>query len=262
MSCNDNNQANQPMDPPGPCAVTPTPLSGFTNAVTPVFLEPAVTTRIKVPVVNAETTIQIPLETTITLSPPATEIKRVKKNVFLEQVKLVPVTFARIDATDFFNVTTAKLFVAGHIRKNLEYTSAGTTGGTGCTVNLTDRVVDIPFSGFTDITTFINFPILGISESAEANFLSETNPLSARLDKFFFQNLVKFNEQPFGELVAANFFELDFSPTVTTPEAPFSTLTEKIVLELTLKVLQIQQLNVTAVPVVPVLPGLTPPVSP
>ena len=80
-------------------------------------------TRIKVPVVNAERTIQIVVESDIPLNPPATEIKRVKKHVFLDQVKLVPVRFARIDNTDFFFVTRAKLFVAGHIRKNIEYAS-------------------------------------------------------------------------------------------------------------------------------------------
>ena len=51
-------------------------------------------TRIKVPVVNAERTIQIVVESDIPLNPPATEIKRVKKHVFLDQVKLVPVRFA------------------------------------------------------------------------------------------------------------------------------------------------------------------------
>ncbi|WP_416826615.1 CsxC family protein [Ectobacillus polymachus] len=256
---NENNQVNQPMDPPGPCTVNTTPLSSFTNINTPTVTGFAVTAFIKVPVVTVETTIQIPLEATITLTPAATEIKRVKKNVFLDQVKLIPVAFTRIDETDFFNVRRAKLFVAGHIRKNIEYTTSGSSAG--CTTALQDRVVDINFSGFTDILHFNNFPIIGISETAEANFLSETNNLNARLDKFFFQNLVKFNEQPFGELVAANFFELDFSPTVATPEAPFSTLTEKIVLELTIKVLQNQQLAIEAVPVVPRLEGLTPPAS-
>ena len=53
-------------------------------------------TRIKVPVVNAERTIQIVVESDIPLNPPATEIKRVKKHVFLDQVKLVPVRFPRI----------------------------------------------------------------------------------------------------------------------------------------------------------------------
>jgi hypothetical protein len=263
----DNNQAKQsnlPMDPLGPCPpVSTSQQTPLTDLGTTVVGGAAVT-RIKVPVVVAEPTLQIVLESNIMLTPAATEIKRVKKNVFLEQVKLVPVAFARIDGTDFFNVTRAKLFVAGHIRKNIEYTTAGTTGGTGCTVALTDKVVDVPFTGFADLvgTAILNPPIVGISETAEANFLNETTNLDARLDKFFFQNLVKFNEQPFGELVAANFFELDFSPTVTTPEGTFDKLTEKIVLDLTLKVLQVQQLAIAATQVVPLLPGLTPPVSP
>ena len=45
-------------------------------------------TRIKVPVVNAEPTIQIVVESDIPLHPAATEIKRVKKHVFLDRVKL------------------------------------------------------------------------------------------------------------------------------------------------------------------------------
>lgn len=274
LSCNDNvnqsqqantpqsQQVNQPIDPP-PCLVTPVPLSGFTPAVTPVVGDGPVT-RIKVPVVVAEPTIQIPLEATITLTPAATEIKRVKKNVFLTQVSLVPVAFARIGTTDFFTVTRAKLFVAGTLRKDIEYTTAGATPGV-CTTVLVDRVVDIPFTGFADLTAadFVNAPIYGISESAEANFISPTTGLDARLDKYLFENLVKYNEQPFGELVAANVFELDFSPTVTAPEAAFTTLTEKIALELTLKVLQVQQITTPgAVAVVPFLTGLTPPPTP
>ncbi|MED0988243.1 CsxC family protein [Bacillus paramycoides] len=216
---------------------------------------------IKVPVVLAEPTLQIVVEADIPLSPAATEIKRVKKNVFLNQVKLVPVAFQRIDGTDFFNVTRAKLFVAGHIRKNIEYATNACNGA------LQDRIADVPFSGFADLLAgfsgggLITPPILGISESAEANFISDTDSLSARLDKAFFQNLVKYNEQPFGELVAANFFELDFSPVAATPEGTFSTLREKIVLDLTVKVLQIQQLAFNGKQVVPVLSGLTPPCS-
>ncbi|EON70118.1 hypothetical protein H131_23109, partial [Lysinibacillus sphaericus OT4b.31] len=47
------------------------------------------------------------------------------------------------------------------------------------------------------------------------------------------------------------------------PEGTFSKLREKIVLELTVKVLQVQQIRLAAGSVVtPVLSGLTPPVSP
>ncbi|MEB2279258.1 Uracil permease [Lysinibacillus xylanilyticus] len=245
-----------------PCPVTSTEQIPLTTEVTPVVATPLVTPTIKIPVVLAEPTLQIVVESDITLTPAATEIKRVKKNVFLNQVKLVPVAFARIGTTDFFAVTRAKLFVAGHIRKNIEYATAACNGA------LQDRIADVPFSGFTDLT-FPQIlggptPILGISEFAEANFLNETTQMDARLDKAFFQNLVKYNEQPFGELVAANFFELDFSPVMATPEGTFDTLREKIVLELTVKVLQVQQIRLgagTSV-ITPVLTGLTPPVSP
>jgi hypothetical protein len=127
------------------------------------------------------------------------------------------------------------------------------------------KIADLPFSGFTELmmNDFITPPILGISEMAEADFLNDQTNLDARLDKAFFQNLVKYNEQPFGELVAANFYELDFSPVVASPEGTFTTLREKIILDLTVKVLQVQQLQLAAVKqVIPVLPGLAPPVCP
>ncbi|MGE7692910.1 CsxC family protein [Lysinibacillus sp. NPDC094177] len=245
-----------------PCPVKSTEQLPLTSATTPVIATPLTTPTIKVPVVLAEPTLQIVVESDITLTPAATEIKRVKKNVFLNQVKLVPVAFARIDGTDFFMVTRAKLFVAGHMRKNIEYASSACNGA------LRDRIADVQFSGFTDLTFPQTLggptPILGISEFAEANFLNEKTQMDARLDKAFFQNLVKYNEQPFGELVAANFFELDFSPTMVAPESTFSTIREKIVLELTVKVLQVQQIRLGAGTnvITPNLFGLTPPMGP
>ncbi len=222
-----------------PCPVPSTEQVPLTVEPTTIISQ-AATPTIKVPVVLAEPTLQIVVESTITLNPAATEIKRVVKNVFLNEVKLVPVAFTRIGTTDFFNVTRAKLFVAGHIRKNIEYATRG------CNRKLRDRIADVPFSGFADITTFITKPIIGVSEDSKAAFLNEQNGLIPRLDKFFFQNLVKYNEQPFGELVAANFYELDFSPVTANPEKPFDKITEKIVLDLTVKVLQTQQLKFSA----------------
>ena len=66
-------------------------------------------------------------------------------------------------------------------------------------------------------------PILGVSESAEANFLNEKTQMDARLDKSFFHNLVKYNEQPYGELVAADFYELDFAPKGVDHHGTFCT---------------------------------------
>ncbi len=202
---------------------------------------------LKTPVVLAERTLQIVIEADIPLNPPATEIKRVHKTVFLDQVKLVPVRFQPIPCTDFFNVTRAKLFVSGHIRKNIEFASIQ------CNGQLQDRVADVPFTGFAELTAndFLVFPILASSTDSRAEFLSDKNGLTPRLDKFFFQNQVNFNEQPFGELVRAEFFELDFSPVKVGPQRSFSTLREKLVLDLSLKVLQIQQIRVTGDQVIP-----------
>ena len=216
------------------------PVTDTNVTVTPTGLT---TPTFKIPLVLAETTLQIVVESDISLYPPATEIKRVKKHVFLDQVKLVPTAFAPIGTTGYFRVTRAKLFVAGHIRKNIEYASADYNAP------LQDRIAKVKFSGFAELAgqapagNFLNFPIFGFSANSEANFLNEKTEMDARLDKYFFQNLVRYNEQPYGELVAANFHELDFSPHSTYHDGSFHTLREKIVLDLTLKVLQVQQVR-------------------
>ena len=62
-----------------PCPVTSTEQIPLTTEVTPVVATPLVTPTIKIPVVLAEPTLQIVVESDITLTPAATEIKRVKK---------------------------------------------------------------------------------------------------------------------------------------------------------------------------------------
>ena len=69
-----------------------------------------------------------------------------KKHVFLDQVKLVPVDLHVLLTLTYFFVTRAKLFVSGHIRKNIEYASADCNGA------LQDRIANVPFSGFAELT--------------------------------------------------------------------------------------------------------------
>lgn len=221
-----------------PCQATgqvETPLSNVaaTPLVTPAGL-------IKVPVVVAERTIQIVVEANIPLDPPAVEIKRVAKNIFLTQCKLVPVAFAPVAGTNFRSVTRGKLFVEGFIRKNIEYAT------TGCQGNLLDIVANVPFSGFADIleADFLTLPVIAASSDSTSHFINPNNGDLPRLDKYFFENSVVYNEQPYCELISANFFELDFSPCPVNLNESFDTLREKIVVDLTLKVLQVQQVQV------------------
>lgn len=200
---------------------------------------------IKVPAVLAETTIQVVVEADIPLNPPASEIKRVHKDVFLTQCKLIPVKFSDETCPGVRTVTRAKLFVEGFIRKDIEYAT------TNCNGFIRDRIANVPFSGFAELSgaiqeggDFILFPILGGSSESRSRFINPQNGDIPRLDKYFFENSVFYNEQPYGELVSANFFELDFSPSPVKAGESFSTLREKIVVDLTLKVLQVRQVRV------------------
>lgn len=223
---------------------------------TPLVSAPQNSAYFKMPMILAETDLQIAVESNIDLNPAASEIKRVKKHAQLDQLKLVPVRFTQIENTEYFRITRAKLFVSGHIHKNIEYASAE------CNAALQDRIARVSFSGFTELDEedFYNDPILGISDSSEANFLDGRTQSSGRLDKYFFQNLVKYNEQPYGELVAANFFELDYAPESAHNDSFFDSIREKVVLDLTVKVMQDQQVflpDVSASTVVPEVQGLT-----
>ncbi|EEK53147.1 CsxC family protein [Bacillus cereus] len=220
----------------------PCPVEGQTQTPLADTAAPIITPNalVKVPVVLAERTIQIVVESNVPLDPPAVEIKRVLKNVFLTQCKLVPVAFAPVAGTNYRRVTRAKLFVEGYIRKNIEYASEE------CNGTLYDRIANVNFSGFADLTAgdFLTQPLIAASSDTTSHFINPKNGDLPRLDKYFFENSVFYNEQPYCELIRADFYELDFSPCPTDLNAAFDTLREKIVLDLTLKVLQVQQVQV------------------
>ena len=61
----------------------------------------------KLPRVLSEFVIQIDSESKIRLNEPAYEIKRIEKQIFLQQCRYIPIT--------------NKVFIEGYIRKNIEY---------------------------------------------------------------------------------------------------------------------------------------------
>ncbi|MFJ5769613.1 CsxC family protein [Psychrobacillus sp. NPDC093180] len=227
-----------------PCPVDAVTLTPLSDEVARPNLVPAnLNPILKVPVVLAETTLQIVVEANIPLNPPASEIKRVFKDVFITQCKLVPVRFgAESCEGNVRTVTRAKLFVEGFIRKDIEYAT------TNCNGFIRDRIATVPFSGFAELTPgeFFVFPTIGGSSESRSRFINPKNSDIPRLDKYFFENNVYYNEQPYCELVSADFFELDFSPCPTGVGESFDTLREKIVMDLTLKVLQLRQVRVDA----------------
>lgn len=222
--------------------------------VTPSVIAPGPVV-VKIPVVLAEVNITIPVEATINLDREALEIKRIRKNVYLTQSRIIP--FSQDD-----QFGTGILFIAGFIRKNIEYATrtCRQMGSPNICGNIRHCTVEVPFN-FTTRITFIRPPVfIPNFAPVEVEFFSGTNkscdycadPVIGRnvCDQGFFNTEV-FNEKPFTELVRADIAEVDIhtDPLISCQlptEQLFTKLTEKIVVNLTLKVLQNQQVNVTA----------------
>src|SRR5699024_12715302 len=67
---------------------------------------------IKVPVLLAETELQIVVESNVPIDPPASEIKHVEKDVVIKQCKLVPVEFKKkpVKHRHLYRAKSAKLY--------------------------------------------------------------------------------------------------------------------------------------------------------
>lgn len=254
--CNDSQTAACSVERPA-CATVTTQAESITEQmdVTPTVIA-AGHVVVKIPVVIAETNITIPVEATITLDQRVMEIKRIKKNVFLTQSRLIPFS------NDSRNCTGI-LFISGFIRKNIEYATQTCPSDTNVNVcgDIRHCTVQVPFN-FTTRITFLRPPIfIENTTPSELEFFTDkltgcdacADPVLGRNpcdQNFSFTEF--FNEKPFVELVRADITEIDIhtNPTSncqTPTEQKFTELTEKIVVNLTLKVLQNQQIRITAV---------------
>lgn len=230
-------------DPGDPCSVqNPRTVGECAN-------EPFFPQNIKVPIVLAEPTVQVCVEADIILEEAALEIKRVLKDVFLEQCQLVPTSAAR----------QFKLFIGGTIRKNIEYSTIDTVNGTSVCGDIRHTTVHVPWECCTEITFPVGarLPILVADEEQRFEFLDKKGK-QPQIEKRLFRNFKFFNEQPFCELVQVFFHELDFGRDlmrVNEFENSFQRLREKIVMNLTLKVLQVQQVASPSLPSPSPTPG-------
>ncbi|HUW65624.1 MAG TPA: hypothetical protein VMW83_13220 [Spirochaetia bacterium] len=204
----------------------------------------------KIPVVLQEITVQIDVLANITLDERAIEIKRVKNRLKLVQCRLLQ--------------PTGKLFLRGFVRQNIEYAAEPkeVTPTTACG-DILDCIVDIPFECLTDITTFINPPVFGgFNSSNEFEYFKSTRLphqfpekerlLAGDLSEFNQQTVESFTEIPFCELLSTRITHfLEFIHREPIRHGPFEERTfhrieEKIDIELTLKILQNQQVCVAA----------------
>jgi hypothetical protein len=212
----------------------------------------------KIPVVLAELNVQVDVHSTITLPEKALEIKRIKKRLKLTQCQLINTN----QHDKHHGHSIAKLFLEGFVRKNIEFATPDCANKFGVCGDIRHCSVDVPFSCVTPIWNFNGSPPLPIvfNESKEFEFF-RTSPLPAKfpekdhllsgdLSEFNQCSFEYFNELPFCELVSSDICEMDeFIKPHPVPGAPFEErtfqeFTEKMVIEITLKVLQNQQVYI------------------
>lgn len=208
----------------------------------------------KVPVVLAELTLQLNLDAKITFPEPVLEIKDIKKRVNLTQCRLL--------------LPTNKLFVKGFVRKNIQYASPSNEIETSSTKSVASDLhsytIDVPFDCVTEIADFLSMPVMPevnsreefdftVSKSLPSGFPEKDELLSSDLSQFHQESSQFYNELPFCELISSKIIEwdeaVDRAPLPNTApfnEGYFTTIEEKMVLDICLKVLQKQQIRISS----------------
>lgn len=207
----------------------------------------------KVPVVLAQLTLQVNIDACIKFPQPVLEIKDVKKHIKLVQCRLL--------------LPTNKLFVKGFVRKNIQYASPSleidpTYKSISSTLH--SLTVDVPFNTVTEIKHYLRKPVQPefnkrkefdflFTQSLSSGFPEKDEFQSNDLSQYHQDSNQYYNELPFCELISSNIIEwdeainrCDLSKDSPIGEGHFNQLEEKMVLDITLKVLQNQQIRVSS----------------
>lgn len=208
----------------------------------------------KVPVVLAELTLQVDIDTCITFPEPVLEIKDIKKRLKITQCRLL--------------LPTNKLFVKGFVRKNIQYASPSmdiaASNATSVASDLHSYTVDVPFQCITEIKKYISSPVLPevnnrqefdffVSKSLPTGYPEKDELLTSDLSQFHQESMQFYNELPFCELISSKIIEwdeaIDRQPLPQggpIDEGYFTKIEEKMVVDFTIKVLQNQQVRISS----------------
>ncbi|SFB09382.1 MULTISPECIES: CsxC family protein [unclassified Bacillus (in: firmicutes)] len=234
--------------------------------VTPVTT-PAGTVTLRVPVTLAERTVTTNLSANINFPDPVLEIKDIKKRVKIVQCSLLldPV----VGTQNPFDLSPGTLILRGFVRKNIQYaTPIRDSSGSCVSSNLKSLTVDVPFECVTTIPQdeFLSPPQRPqLNSRAEFDFFRSQNLgmgfpekdhlLSSDLSQFHQSSTGFYNQFPTCEIISHNILEWDeavdrqpLPGNAPFEEGTFQRIVEKMILRFTIKVLQNQQVRVTALP--------------
>ncbi|HEX9025049.1 MAG TPA: hypothetical protein VF839_01155 [Clostridium sp.] len=207
---------------------------------------------VKIPVILKECTITLNVQSSLKLEDTVLEIKHIRKNAYLNQCRLIP-------NSENDKPNTGILFLAGYIRKNIEYCTKEHNDRGVLNGKLKHTTVNVPFKCTTRITfdTPPKFKTTNPQEEVEIlqTNIKVCNPCEEEITgrdirEQSFRLIEFFNEKVFCELISAEFVEFDILENQTNKECKspleqtFNNITEKVVLFLTIKLLQNQNVKI------------------
>ncbi|MBU3158515.1 hypothetical protein KPL37_01855 [Clostridium frigoris] len=229
------------------------PLSSGTT-ITPVGIRGPLVA--KIPVVIGEREIQIDVETVFKLNEPFFEIKRIKKNVYLTQCKLLP--RSGIIASDG-TLISGKLFISGFVRKNIEYATADCVEKEIVSGRIAHTTIDVPFTAVTEVVYTVP-PVVNVrGVQKEIDLLSScgcndcTGTIMGKSGcEQYLEDNITFTENPYCELEGVRIFEDDINTDplyhkTNSKIQLYNKVIEKMVVYIRIKVLQLQQVNIPIV---------------
>ncbi|WP_096155596.1 CsxC family protein [Bacillus sp. FJAT-45066] len=223
-------------------------------------ITPAGTRILRVPVTLAEIAVSSNLVANVTFPEPVLEIKDVKK-----RVKVVHCRLLLPSAPPQFAAGPYPLFLKGYVRKNIQYaTPSGDASGSCVSSDIRSLTIDVPFECMTQVTLNLSpaqLPVLNTrsefdffrAQSLGIGYPEKDHLLSSDLSQFHQSSTQFYNQLPYCELISSNILQYDES-TDREPlqgNAPFEegffyNMVEKMSLQFSIKVLQNQQVRVTA----------------
>jgi hypothetical protein len=241
----ENNLCRQPADCGEIISSITLPLSSGVT-ITPIGINGPLVA--KIPVVIAEREIQIDVETELRLNEPYYEIKRIKKTVFLTQCKLLPTSGVITDGV----LISGKLFISGYVRKNIEYATADCAGDKGVSGRIAHTTIDTKFTAVTEVQYTVPPIINTHGVQTEIDLLSGSTchdrkdiSMGKSLCELSFEENTIFTENPYCELESVRIFEADLNrDSIKHPTKLYNKIVEKMVIYVTIKILQLQQVNI------------------
>jgi hypothetical protein len=187
-----------------------------------------------VTVVLSEFAVKVNVESKIKLCDPAVEIKRIKKNVFITQCRLIACT----------NI----LFLQGYVRKNIEYATARCRGKSGMCGDIRHTTVYVPFECTTEVDFNIQ-PEFEIKDGFTEIAYADKKCLAEDMYETDMCSKQTLNQKVYCRFIGSKIYEADIvedcdykKPSCCHPsERVFNSFTEKEVIYIKLKLLQDQQ---------------------